>query len=87
VRRPRDARRIFARRIEIGAVSVASACLLPAGPAARMAAVPPGAHKALSIEHPTGEFTVIAALDADGGLRSAGVLRTARKLFDGVVFD
>lgn len=70
----------------LGAVSVASACLLPAGPAARIASVPPGERKSLSIEHPTGEFTVIATLDADGALRSAGVLRTARKLFDGVVF-
>ncbi len=70
----------------LGAVSVASACLLPAGPAARLANVPPGARKALSIEHPTGEFTVIATLDAGGGLVSAGVLRTARRLFDGVVF-
>lgn len=70
----------------LGAVSVASACLLPGGPAARIADVRPGARKALSIEHPTGEFTVIATLDADGALRSAGVLRTARKLFDGIVF-
>lgn len=70
----------------LGAVSVASACLLAAGPAARIAKVPPGARKALSIEHPSGEFTVIATLGADGSLRSAGVLRTARKLFDGVVF-
>lgn len=70
----------------LGAVSVASACLLPDGPAARIATVPPGVRKALSIEHPTGEFTVIASLDADGEVVSAGVLRTARKLFDGVVF-
>lgn len=70
----------------LGAVSVASACLLPEGPAARIADVPPGARKALSIEHPTGEFTVIASLDENGEVASAGVLRTARKLFDGVVF-
>lgn len=70
----------------LGAVSVASACLLEAGPAARIATVPPGARKSLSIEHPSGEFTVIASLGADGEVMSAGVLRTARKLFDGVVF-
>ena len=70
----------------LGAVSVASACLLPEGPAARIADVPPGARKALSIEHPTGEFTVIASLDENGEVASAGVLRTARKLFDGDVF-
>ena len=58
----------------------------PEGPAARMARVPPGSPKSLSIEHPTGEFTVIATLDGEGQVASAGVLRTARKLCDGVVF-
>lgn len=70
----------------LGAVSVATACLLPEGPAREIANVPEGAFKALSIEHPTGEFTVLATLDAQGNVVSAGVLRTARKLFDGVVF-
>jgi len=70
----------------LGAVSVASACLLAEGPAARIANVPSGLRKSLSIEHPTGEFTVIASLDANGEVVSAGVLRTARKLFDGFVF-
>jgi 4-oxalomesaconate tautomerase len=69
-----------------GAVSVGSACLLQDGPAARLARLPEGNPKALSIEHPTGEFTVIAHLDKDGGIAKTGVLRTARKLFDGVVF-
>ena len=41
----------------------------------------------ISIEHPTGEFTVTASLDDDGNLAEAGVLRTARKLFDGLVYD
>lgn len=70
----------------LGAVSVATACLLPSGPAREIASVPSGAFKALSIEHPTGEFTVLATLDAAGDVQSAGVLRTARKLFDGEVF-
>lgn len=70
----------------LGAVSVATACLLPKGPAREVASVPEGASKALSIEHPTGEFTVLARLDAQGNVLSAGVLRTARKLFDGLVF-
>lgn len=70
----------------LGAVSVASACLLAEGPAARIANVPSGLRKSLSIEHPTGEFTVIGSLDANGEVVSAGVLRTARKLFDGFVF-
>ena len=70
----------------LGAVSVASACLLPEGPAARYAVVVPGQEKSISVEHPSGEFTVIAKLDEGGNLLTAGVLRTARKLMDGVVF-
>jgi 4-oxalomesaconate tautomerase len=70
----------------LGAVSVGTACLLPNGPAARVACVPAGSPKALSIEHPTGESTVIATIGPGGEVVSAGVLRTARKLFDGVVF-
>jgi len=70
----------------LGAVSVASACLLPDGPAARYAKVPSGPDKSISVEHPTGEFTVIAKLDGEGNLLTAGVLRTARKLMDGVAF-
>jgi 4-oxalomesaconate tautomerase len=70
----------------LGAVSVGTACLLPDGPAARVARVPAGSPKALSIEHPTGESTVLATIGPGGEVVSAGVLRTARKLFDGVVF-
>lgn len=70
----------------LGAVSVGTACLLDDGPAARIANVPEGPEKSLSIEHPTGEFTVIATLDDAGEVKSAGVLRTARKLMDGTVF-
>lgn len=70
----------------LGAVSVATACLLPASPAARLAQIPTGRVKPLSIEHPTGEMTVIATVDTDGTVAKTAVLRTARKLFDGVVF-
>lgn len=70
----------------LAAVSVASACLLPEGPAARYAQIAGGDEKSMSVEHPTGEFTVIAKLDPNGDLLSAGVLRTARKLVDGLVF-
>jgi 4-oxalomesaconate tautomerase len=70
----------------LGAVSVATACLLPEGPAAELAVLPDGQEKSLSIEHPTGEMTVVATLDADRKLLKAAILRTARKLFDGVVF-
>ncbi len=70
----------------LGAVSVGTACLLKAGPAARIAMIPDGNPKTLSVEHPTGEFSVVATLDDTGEVVSAGVLRTARKLMDGVVF-
>lgn len=70
----------------LGAVTVGTACLLPDGPAARVAQVGTGNPRRLSIEHPTGEFTMMAQLDAGGMVVSAGVLRTARKLADGVVY-
>ncbi|CDZ70890.1 PrpF protein [Neorhizobium galegae bv. orientalis] len=69
----------------LGAVSVATACLLPEGPASELAVIPEGDEKLLSIEHPTGEMSVIATMK-DGEVYRAAVLRTARKLFDGVVF-
>jgi 4-oxalomesaconate tautomerase len=69
----------------LGAVSVATACLLPDGPAARIAAIPGGDTKSISVEHPTGEMTVIVTV-RDGAITDAAVLRTARKLFDGLVF-
>ena len=39
----------------------------------------------LKIEHPTGEMTVVATLKGDT-VASAAILRTARKLMDGIVF-
>lgn len=70
----------------LGAVSVATACLLPGAPAADLASAGQGVRRNLSIEHPTGEMTVVATLDDDGNVANAAILRTARKLFDGVVF-
>ena len=70
----------------LGAVSVATACLLFEGPAANVAEKGTGRERTLSIEHPSGEMSVVATLDAQGGLIKAGILRTARKLFDGEVF-
>ena len=70
----------------LGAVSVGTACMLKSGPAAKIATIPDGNPKTLSVEHPTGEFSVVATLDDKGELVSAGVLRTARKLMDGEVF-
>ena len=70
----------------LGAVSVATACLLPGSPAASLAQLPDGPSKQLRIEHPSGEISIVVDLDASGAVTSAAVLRTARKLFDGLVF-
>jgi len=73
----------------LGAVSVATAAVLPGTVCDGLANVDAeGARKQVSVEHPTGEFTVELTL---GGERdrpvvlSAALLRTARWLFDGVV--
>ncbi|SMX42396.1 4-oxalomesaconate tautomerase [Actibacterium lipolyticum] len=70
----------------LGAVSVATACLTPGAVGADVAVVPDGPVKQMSIEHPTGEMTVVGQIDAAGTVVRAEVLRTARKIFDGVVF-
>lgn len=70
----------------LGAVSVATACLLKGSPAAELAETGAGDVRSLRIQHPTGEMTVIARLDANGVPASAAILRTARKLMDGEVF-
>lgn len=70
----------------LGAVSVATACLIPGSPAAEVAVVPEGARKTISVEHPTGEMSCVLEVDADGEVVSAALLRTARKLMDGVIF-
>jgi 4-oxalomesaconate tautomerase len=70
----------------LGAVSVATACLIEGSPAAEVALVPAGQRKVLSVEHPTGEMTCILELGDDGAVQSAALLRTARKLMDGVVY-
>ncbi len=70
----------------LGAVSVATACLIEGSPAAGLAATGEGDTRSLRVEHPTGEMTVIARLDETGTPTSAAILRTARKLMDGEVF-
>ncbi|TDE38305.1 4-oxalomesaconate tautomerase [Antarcticimicrobium sediminis] len=70
----------------LGAVSVATACLIEGTPAHAMAETGAGAERSLAVEHPTGEMTVVATLDGSGAVVQAGILRTARKLMDGVVF-
>ncbi|MDB5438112.1 MAG: 4-oxalomesaconate tautomerase [Caulobacteraceae bacterium] len=70
----------------LGAVSVASACLVPGSPAAEVAVIAQGRRKTLSVEHPTGEMSCVLELDDRGEVVTAALLRTARKLMDGEVF-
>ncbi len=70
----------------LGAVSVATACLIPGSPAAEVAQIPEGPRKLLSVEHPTGEMSCVLETDETGAVRTAALLRTARKLMDGVVY-
>ena len=70
----------------LGAVSVATACLIKGTPAAEVSVVPDGQHKTLSVEHPTGETTCVMELDEQGNVTSAAMLRTARKLMDGTIY-
>ena len=70
----------------LGAVSVATACLIDGSPAAAVAVVPDGSRKMLSVEHPTGEMSCVLELGANGDVASAALLRTARKLMDGIIF-
>ncbi|WP_375251040.1 4-oxalomesaconate tautomerase [Sphingomonas sp.] len=70
----------------LGAVSVATACLVPGSPAADVASIPDGPAKTLSIEHPTGEMSCVLTLGEDGAVETAALLRTARKLMDGHVY-
>jgi 4-oxalomesaconate tautomerase len=67
-----------------GAVSVAVACLIEGSVPAGLARIAEGEVKQLSVEHPTGEFTVELRLQ-DGELVGCGLMRTARLLFDGSV--
>jgi 4-oxalomesaconate tautomerase len=71
----------------LGAVSVATACVIP-GTVADGVAVLPRNGKAYSVEHPSGEFSVTLDIDASGQrpeVRRAGLLRTARLLSRGEV--
>lgn len=70
----------------LGAVTVATAAVLEGSPAAGLAVIPEGRRKDLKIEHPIGETTVVLELDERGSVERAAILRTARKLFDGVIF-
>ena len=72
----------------LGAVTVATALLLPGGAGADLARLPAAGH-VIDIEHPTGHLEVEVELDVTREpvqVLRAGVLRTARKMFDGTVY-
>ena len=73
----------------LGAVSVATGCMLPGSVAEGIAVIPPGAATArLEVEHPTGFFTVEMEMGGEGPvpeIRRSALLRTARLLMRGQV--
>ncbi|WP_115563364.1 4-oxalomesaconate tautomerase [Xanthomonas arboricola] len=70
----------------LGAVTVATACLLPESPAQALAQLPGGSIQQVDVEHPSGMTGCVIERDAHGAVVRAAVVRTARKLFDGVLF-
>ncbi len=70
----------------LGAVSVATACLMPDSIAFDLANRGNGSKRYLPIEHPSGETTVIVSIDDFHTVTEAAILRTARKLMDGKIF-
>ncbi len=74
----------------LGAVSVATACLIPGSVAHEVAELPAGSGaRSLDVEHPSGFFTVEVEVEMDGDrihVTRSALLRTARKLMQGSVF-
>ena len=71
------------------AVTVATAAVLPGSPAASVVKMPEGRERTLSVEHPTGEFTVTLTVGGTAEqpvIERAGLLRTARILMAGQAF-
>jgi 4-oxalomesaconate tautomerase len=71
----------------LGAVTVATAAVMPGSVANRFARVPDGMRKNFSVQHPTGEFTVTLTMSAEDPavVESASLLRTARLIMRGEV--
>jgi 4-oxalomesaconate tautomerase len=72
----------------LGAVTVATAAVLPGSVANRYALVPGGNPKCISVEHPSGEFSVMLTMDPHdpSQVLQAALQRTARLLMRGEVF-
>ena len=67
------------------AITVGSACVIPNTVAASLA--PPFHGGICKIEHPSGCTKVRLELDYEGAITRTGIIRTARKLMDGVVYS
>jgi len=72
----------------LGAVTVATAAVLPGSVAHRYMRVPEGLSKTISVEHPTGEFSVVLTMNPANAseVLQAALLRTARLIMRGDVF-
>jgi 4-oxalomesaconate tautomerase len=72
----------------LGAVTVATAAVMPGSVAHRLARVPEGTRKNFSVQHPSGEFTVTLTMNPQNPaeVESASLLRTARLIMRGDVF-
>lgn len=72
----------------LGAVSVATAALIPGSPASEVARIGPDS-PIVTIEHPSGSIDTkveVTVLNGKVTVGRAGVISTARKLMDGLVF-
>jgi len=74
----------------LGAVSVATSCILDGSVAHQVVGSPvtPGVHK-INVEHPTGFFTVQIDFEEKSGsieVKQSALVRTARKIMQGYVF-
>lgn len=69
----------------LGAVSVATACLIDGAITDGVAHVSGGDKQKIAVEHPSGEFSVMLERDAQGNISRSGLIRTARLLFSGYV--
>ncbi len=72
----------------LGAVTVATAAVMPGSIANRYALVPEGNAKTVSVEHPSGEFSVALTMNPQNSsqVMRAALLRTARLLMRGEVY-
>ena len=67
----------------LGAVTIATACVIKGSVCDGIAEVSQGLSRNISVEHPSGEFTIEITTDNDNNVTSASLLRTARLIMRG----